>query len=133
NGARETFTTPNPLTEYGFLVATLDSRSAAGRGKRFLDAIYMKLGTVEIDDQAAGVKSLWGRPYVDRTRVGIFGTSYGGFASLLALVRHPDVFQAASGSLPVAGWNHYDTHYTQRYMWIPQEDKEGYGAGSAVE
>ena len=81
NGARETFTTPNPLTEYGFLVATLDSRSAAGRGKRFLDAIYMKLGTVEIDDQAAGVKSLWGRPYVDRTRVGIFGTSYGGYAS----------------------------------------------------
>src|SRR5262249_31774085 len=55
NGARETFTTPNPLTEYGFLVATLDSRSAAWRGKRALDAIYMKLGTVEIDDQAAGV------------------------------------------------------------------------------
>src|SRR5262249_39231213 len=54
NGARETFMTPNLLTEYGFLVATLDSRSAAGRGKRFLDAIYLKLGVTEIDDQAAG-------------------------------------------------------------------------------
>ena len=89
------------MAEYGFLVATLDSRSAAGRGKRFLDAIYMKLGTVEIDDQAAGVKSLWSRPYVDRGRVGIFGTSYGGYASLLALLRHPEVFQAASSSSPV--------------------------------
>ncbi|HKP13631.1 MAG TPA: DPP IV N-terminal domain-containing protein, partial [Blastocatellia bacterium] len=132
NGARETFTTPNPLTEYGFLVVTLDSRSAAGRGKKFLDAIYMKLGTVEIDDQAAGVKSLWSRPYVDRNRVGIFGTSYGGYASLLALLRHPDVFQAASSSSPVTAWNHYDTIYTERFMWIPQENKEGYEAGSAM-
>ena len=61
----------------------------AGRGKRFLDAIYQKLGTVEIDDQAAGVKALWDRPYVDRNRVGIYGTSYGGYASALALLRHP--------------------------------------------
>jgi dipeptidyl-peptidase-4 len=132
NGARETFTAPNPITEYGFLVATLDSRSAAGRGKRFLDAIYMKLGTVEIDDQAAGVRSLWSRPYVDRNRVGIFGTSYGGYASLLALLRHPEVFQAASSSSPVTAWIHYDTIYTERYMWIPQENKEGYEAGNAM-
>ncbi|HUQ83143.1 MAG TPA: DPP IV N-terminal domain-containing protein, partial [Gemmatimonadaceae bacterium] len=63
NGARETFATPSPLTEYGFIVLSIDSRSAAGRGKRFLDAIYQKLGTVEIDDQAEGVKALWDRPY----------------------------------------------------------------------
>jgi dipeptidyl-peptidase 4 len=132
NGARETFMTPNPLTEYGFLVATLDSRSAAGRGKRFLDAIYMKLGIVEIDDQAAGVRSLWTRPYVDKNRVGIFGTSYGGYASALALLRYPDVFQAASASSPPTAWYHYDTIYTERYMWIPQENKEGYEAGNAM-
>lgn len=132
NGARETFMTPNPLTEYGFLVATLDSRSAAGRGKRFLDAIYMKLGTVEIDDQAAGVRSLWTRPYVDKNRVGIYGTSYGGYASALALLRYPDVFQAASASSPPTAWYHYDTIYTERYMWIPQENKEGYEAGNAM-
>lgn len=132
NGARETFTTPNALTEYGFLVASLDSRSAAGRGKRFLDAIYQKLGTVEIDDQAAGVRALAERPYVDGGRVGIFGTSYGGYTSALAILRHPDVFQAASAGSPVTDWRNYDSIYTERYMWIPQENKAGYDAGSAM-
>ncbi|MEK6286296.1 MAG: DPP IV N-terminal domain-containing protein [Acidobacteriota bacterium] len=132
NGARETFTLPSTLTEYGFLYATLDSRSAAGRGKRFLDAIYLKLGVPEIDDQAAGVKALRERPYVDKNRVGIFGTSYGGYASALAILRYPDVFQAASASSPPTSWYHYDTIYTERYMWIPQENKEGYEAGNAI-
>jgi dipeptidyl-peptidase-4 len=132
NGAREVFTLPSALTEYGFLYATLDSRSAGGRGKRFLDAIYMKLGVPEVDDQAAGVKALGQRPYVDKNRVGIFGTSYGGYASVLALLRHPDVFQAASASSPPTSWHHYDTIYTERYMWIPQENKEGYEAGNAM-
>lgn len=132
NGARETFTLPSTLTEYGFLVATLDSRSAAGRGKRFLDAIYMKLGVPEIDDQAAGVKALGERPYVDKNRVGIYGTSYGGYASALCLLRYPDVFQAASASSPPTSWYHYDTIYTERYMWIPQENKDGYEAGNAM-
>jgi dipeptidyl-peptidase 4 len=132
NGARETFTMPSGLTEYGFLIASLDSRSAVGRGKRFLDAIYMKLGVVEMDDQAAGVKSLWSRSYVDKNRVGIFGTSYGGYSSAMCLLRHPDVFQAASASSAVTAWYHYDTIYTERYMWIPQENKDGYEAGSAM-
>ena len=132
NGAREAFTTPHPLTELGFLVLTLDSRSAGGRGKRFLDAIYLKLGTVEIDDQAAGVRALWSRPYVERGRAGIFGSSYGGYASALALLRHPEVFAAASASSSVTDWRHYDTIYTERYMWIPQENAAGYDAGSAM-
>ena len=67
NGARETFTLPSTLTEYGFLYATLDSRSAAGRGKRFLDAIYLKLGVPDIDDQLRALKALGQRPYVDKT------------------------------------------------------------------
>jgi dipeptidyl-peptidase-4 len=132
NGARETFTLPNPLTEYGFLVVTLDSRSAGGRGKRFLDEIYLKLSTGEIDDQAAGVRALWDRPYVAQGRAGIFGTSYGGTASLMALLRHPDVFYAASASSAVTDWRNYDSIYTERYMWIPQENPEGYDAGSAM-
>lgn len=132
NGARETFTTPSPITEYGFLVASLDSRSASGKGKRALDAIYMKLGTLEIDDQAAGVKALATRPYVDKNRVGIYGTSYGGYAAAMAILRHPDVFHAASASSPVTSWYHYDSIYTERYMWIPQENKDGYEAGSAM-
>lgn len=132
NGARETFTQPDRLTEYGFLVATLDSRSAAGRGKKILDSIYLKLGITEVDDQAAGVKALWSRPYLDKTRVGIHGTSYGGYASILCLLRHPDVFQAACGSSSVTDFRHYDTIYTERYMYTPQENKKGYDEGSAM-
>jgi len=132
NGARETFMLPDPLTEFGFLVVTLDARSAGGRGKRFLDAIYQKLGQVEIDDLAAGVKALRERPYVDGDRVGIFGTSYGGYAAAMALVRYPDVFHAASASSPVTDWRNYDTIYTERYMWTPQGNPEGYEAGSVM-
>jgi dipeptidyl-peptidase-4 len=132
NGARETFTLPNALTEFGFLVVTLDARSAAGRGKKFLDAIYLNLGRVEVDDFAAGVKSLWDRPYLDKTKVGVHGTSYGGYASLLCLLRYPDVFQAACASSAVTDFRHYDTVYTERYMWTPKENKKGYDAGNAV-
>ena len=131
-GARETFVQPGALAEYGFLIASFDSRSANGRGKRFLDAIYEKLGTLEIDDQAAGVKSLWSRRYVDKKRVGIFGTSYGGTASALCLLRYPDVFRAACSSSPVTDFRNYDTIYTERYMWLPQENKAGYDAGSLM-
>ncbi len=131
-GAREIFTLPNPLTEYGLLVAAFDSRTASGRGKRFLDAIYLKLGRVEIDDQAAGVKSLWNRRYVDKNRVGIFGTSYGGTVSATSLVRYPEVFRAASASSPVTDYRNYDTIYAERYLWIPQENKEGYDAAAVM-
>jgi dipeptidyl-peptidase 4 len=132
NGARETFTLPNPLTELGFLVVTMDSRSASGRGKLALDAIYLRLSTGEVDDQVAGIRALGDRPYVARDRVGIFGTSYGGTVSAMALLRHPDVFRAAAASSAVTDWRNYDSIYTERYMWIPQENPEGYDAGSAM-
>jgi len=132
NGANERFSVASALTEYGFMVARLDSRSANGRGKRFLDAIYEKLGTVEVDDQAAGVRALGQRPYIDGSRVGIYGGSYGGYVSAMAIVRHPDTFQAASASSPVSDWRHYDTIYTERYMWKPQENTSGYDAGSVM-
>jgi dipeptidyl-peptidase-4 len=132
NTARETFVMPDPRTEYGFLVVNLDSRAAPGMGKRTLDAIYMKLGVVEMDDMAEGVKALWSRPYFDRTRVGMFGTSYGGYSSALSILRHPDVYAAASASSPVTAWYHYDSIYTERYMWIPEENKDGYEAGNAM-
>jgi len=131
-GANETFTLPNRLTELGFLYATFDSRSASGRGKEFLDAIYQKFGQIEIDDQAAGVKSLWNRRYVDRNRVGIFGTSYGGTASAMCLLRYPDVYRAAASSAAVTDFRNYDTIYTERFMGLPQENKSAYDAASLV-
>jgi dipeptidyl-peptidase-4 len=78
------------------------------------------------------VKALWSRPWFDRNRVGIFGTSYGGYTSVMEILRHPEVFAAASASSPPTDWRNYDTIYTERYMWIPQENKEGYDKGSAM-
>jgi dipeptidyl-peptidase 4 len=132
NVATEHFTVPNPNTEYGFLVINLDSRAVPGLGKRMLDSLYLKLGQVEIDDMAEGVKALWNRPYLDRTRVGIYGTSYGGYTAVMELLRHPDVFAAASASSPPTDWRNYDTIYTERYMWTPEENTEGYDAGAAM-
>jgi dipeptidyl-peptidase-4 len=132
SSARESFVVPSALTEYGFLVVQLDTRGVPGTGKAALDALYQRLGQAEIDDLAAGVRSLWSRPYVDRSRVGIFGTSYGGYASVMALLRHPDVFAAASASSPASDWRNYDTIYTERYMGLPQDNKDGYDAGSAI-
>ncbi|HXE55856.1 MAG TPA: prolyl oligopeptidase family serine peptidase, partial [Tepidisphaeraceae bacterium] len=90
------------------------------------------LGQCEIDDQACGVKSLLGREYVDGRHVGIFGTSYGGYASVMCLLRYPDVFQAACASSPPTDWRNYDTIYTERYMWLPRENPSGYDAASAM-
>ena len=132
NTARETFIVPSAITEYGFLVINLDSRAVPGQGRRVLDEIYLKLGQVEIDDMAEGVKALWTRPYFDKARVGIYGTSYGGYSAVMSLLRHPDVFAAGSASSPVTAWNHYDTVYTERYMWMPDENKAGYESGSAM-
>lgn len=131
-GARETFVLPDSLTEFGFLVASFDSRSASGRGKRFLDAIYQRLGIVEVDDQAAGVKSLLTRRYVDPRRVGMFGTSYGGTVSAMSLLRYPDVFQAACANSAVTDQRNYDSIYTERYMGLPQESPAAYDAACVL-
>src|SRR5579871_5576296 len=132
SSAHETFSLPSALTELGVLVASFDSRGGDGRGKRFKDAIYGSLGVTEIDDQAAGLHALCQRPYVDSARTGIFGTSYGGYASVMCLLRYPKLFQAACGASSVTDWRNYDSIYTERYMWIPQENKEGYDIGSAM-
>ena len=132
NTARETFSVPSPTTEYGFIVVNLSSRATPGMGKRTLDALYEKLGQTEMEDMAEGIKALASRPYVDPTKVGIYGTSYGGYTSAMMLLRFPNLVAAASASSPVTDWRHYDTIYTERYMWIPQENEQGYNAGSAM-
>ena len=132
NGVSERFTMPSPLAEYGFIVVGVEARTNPGMGRKALDAVYLKLGQTEIDDMADGVKALWSRPYIDKDRVGIFGTSYGGYTSVMEILRHPDVFAAAAASSPPTDWRNYDTIYTERYMWIPQENRDGYEKGSAM-
>ncbi|HXT14111.1 MAG TPA: DPP IV N-terminal domain-containing protein [Gemmatimonadaceae bacterium] len=132
NSTSERFTVPSSLTELGFILLQLEARTNPGMGRKYLDAVYLKLGQTEIDDMADGVKALWSRPYIDKNRVGIYGTSYGGYTSVMEILRHPEVFAAASASSPPTDWRNYDTIYTERYMWIPQENKEGYDKGSAL-
>ncbi len=126
NEFRETFTFPNPLTEYGFLVADIDGRNVRGRGKRLLDEIYGKMSVVEQDDFAEGIKSLYNRPYFDKDRVGVYGTSYGGTTAAASIFRHPDVYHAAVVNSAVTDWRNYDNIYTERYMNTIENNPEGY-------
>ncbi len=128
----ENFVGPSANTEYGFLTVLVSYRGVPGTGKRAADALYMHLGITEMDDMAEGVKALWNRPYFDKARVGISGTSYGGYTSAMQILRHPEVFAVASSSSPTTDWRNYDSIYTERYMWIPQEDEAGYDAGNVV-
>jgi dipeptidyl-peptidase-4 len=130
----ERFQLPEAISEMGFITAWFDGRGTVGRGKAFRDVVYGKLGTLEIDDQAAGVKYLAQRPYIDGTRVGIYGTSYGGYASLMCLLRHPETFKVAVSSSPVTDWRNYDSIYTERFMGLPDatDNLTGYDTGSAM-
>lgn len=130
-GYVEHFDLPGAITEFGWLQARIEGRITSGRGRAFKDAAYLKLGQVEIDDQASGVKALIARGFVDERRVGIEGTSYGGYASAMCLLRYPDVFTAACACSSVTDWRNYDTIYTERYMRTPQVNPEGYKLGAA--
>jgi dipeptidyl-peptidase-4 len=131
---REAFKGADAVCELGFITAWIDAKGTSGRGRDFTQAVYRKLGVVEIDDTAAAVTNLCkANPWIDPTRVGVEGTSYGGYFSATALVRHPEVFAAACASSSVTSWIHYDSIYTERYMDTPQNNPEGYKAGSAME
>jgi len=132
NAFRETFTLPDALTEYGFIVLNIDGRNVGGRGKKLLDQLYGNLGIVEMDDFAAGVKSLYGRPYINKTRVGVYGTSYGGTTAATLLLRYPDVFQAAVANSAVTDWRNYDNVYTERFMNLLENNRKGYEASSLM-
>ncbi|MEZ5162999.1 MAG: prolyl oligopeptidase family serine peptidase [Fimbriimonadaceae bacterium] len=107
-------------------------RDGNGRGRDFRQAIYRKMGIVEIDDFAAGAMALKQFPWADTSRVGIYGTSYGGYASAMAILRYPDLFHASSASSMVSSWTQYDTTYTERYMDLYENNKEGYERGSTL-
>lgn len=120
------------LCEFGFLVARIDNRGTTGRGKAFESANYLRLGTVDLQDQVDGVRHLTGRPYVDGGRVGIYGHSYGGYMAALAILKHPDVFHVSVALSAVTDWRNYDSIYTERYMRTPEENPEGYDQGSCL-
>ena len=93
---------------------------------------YQQLGKYETIDQIEAAKYLANQPYVDASRIGIFGWSYGGYLSSLCLLKGNDVFKAAIAVAPVTNWKWYDTIYTERYMRTPQENEDGYESNSPV-
>ncbi len=120
------------LAEQGFVVLKLDNRGMARRGTRFENALYRKMGTVEVEDQVRGVQFLVESGIADPKRVGVYGWSYGGYMALLCLAKAPEVFRAAVAGAPVTEWEGYDTHYTERYMATPAENPDGYRESSVL-
>jgi dipeptidyl-peptidase 4 len=116
------------LADRGFVVFQLDNRGSAGRGPGFEVPIHGKLGEVELADQIAGLDWLATQPFVDATRVGIYGHSYGGFLAALAMLKAPDRFRVGISASPVTEWSLYDTGYTERYMDTPAKNPAGYAA-----
>ena len=96
-GISNKFTTTNPICEFGFLIAKIGNRGTTERGKAFEAATYQRLGGLDLDDQVAGVEHLSKRSYIDSDRVGIYGHSYGGYLTTLAVLKRPDVFSCWRG------------------------------------
>jgi dipeptidyl-peptidase-4 len=120
------------LASHGFLVWSLDNRGSAGRGTAFESAIHRDLGRVELEDQLQGVAWLRAQPFVDASRIGITGWSYGGYMTLYAVTNAPGVFRAAVAGAPVTDWKHYDSIYTERYMGTPEGNPKGYETSSPL-
>lgn len=116
----------------GYIVFSLDNRGSFGRGKEWEDHILKNLGHYELEDQLAGAEYLRSLPYVDAGRIGIWGWSYGGFMTLMALFKASDVFAAGVAVAPVTDWHLYDSIYTERYMKLPEDNAEGYETASPI-
>ncbi|MFC4870645.1 S9 family peptidase [Negadavirga shengliensis] len=120
------------LASEGYLVACVDNRGTGGRGRDFKHVTYANLGKLETEDQIAAARYLGALPYVDANRIGIWGWSYGGYMSSLAIMMGNDVFKTAIAVAPVTTWRYYDTIYTERYLQTPQLNAAGYDNYSPI-
>ncbi len=120
------------LAQQGYVVFTLDNRGTQNRGAEFEKCIHRNLGVAEVEDQMCGVEYLKTLPYVDASRIGLDGWSYGGFMTLSLITEHPDVFRAASCGGPVVNWEWYEVMYGERYMDTPEENPEGYANSNII-
>lgn len=114
------------LAERGFIIVGFDNTGTGFRGEEFKKKTYLQLGKYEIEDQIAAAKWLATQSYVDATRIGHWGWSFGGFMSALAISKGSDIFSFAISVAPVTSWRFYDNIYTERYMRTPQENKASY-------
>ncbi len=119
------------LASKGYLVACVDPRGTGARGEEFRKSTYMKLGALEVKDQVETAMYLGQLAYVDASRIGIWGWSYGGYISALCLSQS-NVFKLGIAVAPITDWRFYDTAYTERYLRRPQENKRGYEENSPI-
>jgi dipeptidyl aminopeptidase/acylaminoacyl peptidase len=121
------------LTRHGYVVIDMDYRASAGYGRAWRTAIYRQMGHPELEDLQDGVAWLVAHKSVDPQRVGVYGGSYGGFMTYMALFRAPDLFAAGAALRPVADWIYYNDDYTSDILNRPEEDPEAYTRSSPIE
>ncbi|WP_294311436.1 S9 family peptidase [uncultured Chryseobacterium sp.] len=121
------------LAQKGYVVACVDGRGTGYKGAKFKKVTYMDLGKYEIEDQITAAKWFGNQPYIDKTRIGMFGWSFGGYMTSLAMTKGADVFKMGIAVAPVTNWRYYDSVYTERFMRTPQENPDGYDKNSPTE
>ena len=120
------------LASRGYVIACVDGRGTGLKGRDFKKVTQLELGKYEVEDQIEAGKVLSDLPFIDESRTGIWGWSYGGFMSTNCLLKGSDVFEMAIAVAPVTSWRFYDTIYTERYMQTPQENPTGYDDNSPL-
>jgi dipeptidyl-peptidase 4 len=134
NNAWDAFEMPwhQLLAQQGYIVVCVDGRGTFGRGRVFKHSTYLQLGKLETIDQLEAAKYLGQQSYVDKTRIGFQGWSYGGYMASLMITKGADLIKTAVAVAPVTNWKYYDNIYTERFMRKPQDNKSGYEDNSPV-
>ncbi|MDI1355269.1 MAG: S9 family peptidase [bacterium] len=114
------------LNQEGYIVVCVDNRGTQGRGRQFKHSTYLQLGKLEIQDQIEVAKYVGRMPYVDKSRIGFQGWSYGGYMASLMITKGADVIKTAIAVAPVTNWKYYDNIYTERFLRKPKDNVSGY-------
>lgn len=120
------------MAQQGYIVFTIDNRGSLNRGFDFESAVHGKLGTLEMEDQIAGIEFLKKQAYVDASRIGVHGWSFGGFMTTSLMSRNPGLFKVGVAGGPVIDWKMYEIMYTERYMGNPEGNKQGYDTANLL-
>lgn len=120
------------LAQKQYVVVCVDNRGTKYRGTDFNRCTYKQMGKLEVEDQIESAKYLGSLPYIDKSRIGCWGWSFGGFLSSLCITKGADYFKAAIAVAPVTNWRYYDNIYTERFMQLPSENPDGYDSNSPI-
>ena len=121
------------MCDKGYIMVCVDGRGTGGRGAEFEKCTYLFLGVKESHDQVEAARYLSGLPYIDGSRIGIWGWSFGGYNTLMSMSEGTPIFKAGVAIAPPTDWRFYDSVYTERFMRTPKENGDGYQAGSAIQ